>query len=178
MTPQRLDNAPPQLVPIRLDIKLDGTAAHVHDTFCISLATPTLAIEQLASHLCTDAGIEPSTTNTDTITQAIQQQLDDARSTIAQHTPSPGVQLLRYPPLPKAAHSIHHTPHRLRVDLGDTVLQDTLEWDAGNNSNDVVAIARLLVQEHGLHADATAAVECAVREQVRLPSHDTSGRSH
>lgn len=100
MTVQQLRNAAPHLVPIRLDITLDGTA-HVRDTFCISSATPPADIEQLATRICIDNGIQHSPSRTQAIVQAIQKQLDDSQTRDA---PS-GVQLLRYTS-PSTAHHL------------------------------------------------------------------------
>lgn len=63
------------------------------------------------------------------------------------------------------------------------MLHDTLEWDPRNNGDDIVRIARLLVQEHALPADTTAAIECAIRAKVGItPAHQPlithAGASH
>lgn len=140
-------NAGPQtepLVPIRLDLNLDGR--RVQESFTWNLREKHMTPKSFAAQLAYDLGLADS--GRDEIADAMQEQI-----------------LAFVPPPSSTKGECRHVVH-LDLRIGRIVIRDQFEWDLHEPQNSPEAFAERLCADLGLNFEHVAAVAHAIREQL------------
>ncbi|KAE9417013.1 hypothetical protein Angca_007767, partial [Angiostrongylus cantonensis] len=139
---------PEELVPIRLDMELDGVK--LRDTFCYNKNEKLVTPDLIAEMMCEDLDL-PSSTFQPAIASAIYQQLEAAAEA---------------PPLDPNV-TDQRAIMKLNINVGNQSLVDQFEWDMSNPENSPEQFARSLCAELGLGGEFTSAIAYSIRGQLQ-----------
>ncbi|WKY01299.1 hypothetical protein Q1695_015360 [Nippostrongylus brasiliensis] len=139
---------PEELVPIRLDMELDGVK--LRDTFCYNKNEKLITPDLIAEMMCEDLDL-PSSTFQPAIASAIYQQLDAAAEA---------------PPLDPNI-TDQRAIMKLNINVGNQSLVDQFEWDMSDPENSPEEFARSLCAELGLGGEFTSAIAYSIRGQLQ-----------
>ncbi|XJO71003.1 hypothetical protein BDV3_000597 [Batrachochytrium dendrobatidis] len=156
------------LVPIRLDIDLDG--AKLRDTFTWNLQDDVVTPELFAKILCEDLAL--SAAFQPLVVKSIKEQLRD----FFQHAPNTLLPLehdtrgnddqdVGTKDLPEL-----RTVIKLDITIDNQAMVDQFEWDIGCKRNNPEAFAEHLVNELGLAPEFKTAISHSIREQMHTLS--------
>ncbi|KAF9181736.1 SWI/SNF chromatin-remodeling complex subunit [Haplosporangium sp. Z 11] len=153
------------LVPIRLDIELDGLV--LRDTFTWNLYESHITPEHFAEVLCEDIQF-PVHQFAPHVAKAIRDQIQDY------HLPALSVEepLLEdqdQVPAIEEAKSAQELRILIKIDItvANTSLIDQFEWDISCPNNDPEHFAEVLAAELGLGGEFRTAIAHSIREQVQ-----------
>ncbi|VDN25395.1 unnamed protein product [Gongylonema pulchrum] len=144
-----LENAdqPEELIPIRLDMELEGIK--LRDTFCYNRNEKQITPEILAETMCDDLDLPAGTFQT-AIAQAIHQQIEAAGEAAPVDT----------------ALSDQRALLKLNIHVGNQSLVDQFEWDMSEEKNNPEWFASKLAAELGLGGEFVAAISYSIRGQL------------
>uniref|UniRef100_A0A8R1Y3P7 RNA-binding protein 8A n=1 Tax=Onchocerca volvulus TaxID=6282 RepID=A0A8R1Y3P7_ONCVO len=144
-----LDNAnqPEELIPIRLDMELEGVK--LRDTLCYNRNEKLITPEILAETMCDDLDL-PTGTFQNAIAQAIHQQIEAAGEATPVDT----------------ALSDQRALLKLNIHVGNQSLVDQFEWDMSEEKNNPEWFASKLASELGLGGEFVAAISYSIRGQL------------
>lgn len=158
-TATALDNAQQveDLVPIRLDIEIDGQK--LRDTFTWNKNERLITPEMFAEILCDDLDLNP-VSFVPAIAQSIKSQLD-SHPEFGEDNVDQRIMI------------------KLNIHVGSVSLVDQFEWDASDRENSPEEFARVLAAELGLGGEFVTAIAYSVRGQLSwyyktLSHNDTS----
>ncbi|ODN06497.1 SWI/SNF-related matrix-associated actin-dependent regulator of chromatin subfamily B member 1 [Orchesella cincta] len=137
---------PEVLVPIRLDMELDGQK--LRDTFTWNKNEALVTPEQFAEILCDDLDLNP-TAFVPAVAQSIRQQVDAF--------PSDNI-------LDES--SDQRVIIKLNIHVGNTSLNDQIEWDMSEKDNSPEKFAVRLCAELGLGGEFVTAIAYSIRGQI------------
>ena len=137
---------PEVLVPIRLDMEIDGHK--LRDTFTWNKNEQNITPEQFAEVLCDDLDL-PSITFVTAIAQSIRQQIEafPTDSIIEEH-------------------SDQRVILKLNIHVGNISLVDQFEWDMSGKENSPETFALKLCSELGLGGEFVTAIAYSIRGQL------------
>uniref|UniRef100_A0A0M3I8G7 SWI/SNF-related matrix-associated actin-dependent regulator of chromatin subfamily B member 1 n=1 Tax=Ascaris lumbricoides TaxID=6252 RepID=A0A0M3I8G7_ASCLU len=135
------------LVPIRLDMELDGIK--LRDTFCYNRNEKLITPEMIAETMCDDLDL-PSGTFHAAIAQAIHQQIEASGEATPVDT----------------ALSDQRALLKLNIHVGNQSLVDQFEWDMSEEKNNPEWFAQKLSAELGLGGEFVAAISYSIRGQL------------
>lgn len=140
-------NLPEQLIPIRLDMEIEGQK--LRDTFTWNRHESLITPEQFSEILCDDLDLNP-TTFIPAISAAIRQQIDayPAENSIIEETADQRVVV------------------KLNIHVGNTSLVDQIEWDMNEKNNNPEEFAIKLCAELGLGGEFVTAIAYSIRGQL------------
>ncbi|CAG0897393.1 unnamed protein product [Darwinula stevensoni] len=139
-------NASEVLVPIRLDMEIDGQK--LRDTFTWNRNESVITPEQFAEVLCDDLDLNPLTF-VPAIAQSIRQQVDTfPTDNILEEQTDQRVII------------------KLNVHVGNISLVDQFEWDMSEKNNSPEEFANSLCAELGLGGEFTTAIAYSIRGQL------------
>ncbi|PAV83053.1 hypothetical protein WR25_02587 [Diploscapter pachys] len=138
---------PEELIPIRLDMELDGIK--LRDTFCYNKNEKLITPELIAETMCEDLDL-PTTTFLPAISSAIHNQLDAAAEA---------------PPLDSNT-SDQRAIMKLNINVANQSLVDQFEWDMSESNNSPEEFARNLCKELGLGGEFASAIAYSIRGQL------------
>ncbi|CAJ0949656.1 unnamed protein product, partial [Mesorhabditis belari] len=144
-----LDNAdkPEDLIPIRLDMEIDGIK--LRDTFCYNrnehLITPDIVAEQM----CEDLDL-PQSSFQPAIAAAIFQQIETSEEPVQIDSQTADQRAVL----------------KLNINVGNQNLVDQFEWDMSEQSNNPEDFARVLCAELGLGGEFRATICYSIRGQL------------
>ncbi|KAF2356476.1 SNF5/SMARCB1/INI1 [Trinorchestia longiramus] len=142
------DNADQQddLVPIRLDMEIEGTK--LRDTFTWNRNEQVITPEMFAEVLCDDLNLNPMMF-VPAIGTAVRQQLEQLpqRDLVTEHSDTRVV-------------------IKLNIHVGNISLNDQFEWDMGDPSNNPEDFATKLCAELGLGGEFVTAIAYSIRGQL------------
>lgn len=136
------------LVPIRLDMELDGIK--LRDTFCYNRNEKLITPEMVAEIMCEDLDL-PTGTFLQAIAAAIHQQLEAA---------------VEAPPLDTNVCD-QRAILKLNINVGNQSLVDQFEWDMSDPSNNPEEFARNLCKELGLGGEFASGIAYSIRGQLQ-----------
>ncbi|VDN04939.1 unnamed protein product [Thelazia callipaeda] len=136
-----------ELVPIRLDMELEGVK--LRDTFCYNRHEKLITPEILAETMCEDLDL-PTGTFQNAIAQAIHQQIEAAGEAAPVDT----------------ALSDQRALLKLNIHVGNQSLVDQFEWDMSEEKNSPEWFASKLASELGLGGEFVAAISYSIRGQL------------
>ncbi|KAK6053494.1 SNF5 / SMARCB1 / INI1 protein [Cooperia oncophora] len=139
---------PEELVPIRLDMELDGVK--LRDTFCYNKNEKLITPDLIAEMMCEDLDL-PTSTFQPAIASAIYQQLEAAAEA---------------PPLDPNV-TDQRAIMKLNINVGNQSLVDQFEWDMSDPNNSPEQFARSLCAELGLGGEFTSAIAYSIRGQLQ-----------
>ncbi|KIH65498.1 hypothetical protein ANCDUO_04179 [Ancylostoma duodenale] len=139
---------PEELVPIRLDMELDGVK--LRDTFCYNKNEKLITPDLIAEMMCEDLDL-PTSTFQPAIASAIYQQLEAAAEA---------------PPLDPNV-TDQRAIMKLNINVGNQSLVDQFEWDMSDPNNSPEDFARSLCAELGLGGEFTSAIAYSIRGQLQ-----------
>lgn len=137
---------PEQLVPIRLDMEIDGQK--LRDTFCWNRNESLISPEQFAEVMCDDLDLNPINFVA-AIAQAIKQQVDAF----------PTNNLLE-------EQTDQRVIIKLNIHVGNISLVDQFEWDMSEERNSPEEFALKLCGELGLGGEFVTAIAYSIRGQL------------
>lgn len=137
---------PESLVPIRLDIDIDGQK--LRETFTWNKNEMMLTPEQFAEVLCDDLDL-PSGSFAGPIAQSIRQQCDQFSNEM----------------IPEDEED-RRVVVKLNIHVGNISLVDQFEWDISNPRNSPEEFARLLCADLGLGGEFVATIAYSIRGQL------------
>nr|SVE93037.1 EOG090X06Y8 [Moina brachiata] len=141
-------NQPEVLVPIRLDMEIEGQK--LRDTFTWNRNETLITPEQFAEVLCDDLDLNPMTF-VPAIAQCIRQQLDsfpvDAECILEAQTDQRVI-------------------IKLNIHVGNISLVDQLEWDLSEPNNSPEQVALKICAELGLGGEFVTAIAYSIRGQL------------
>ncbi|KAF8357372.1 snfc-5, partial [Pristionchus pacificus] len=140
-------DTPEDLIPIRLDMELDGIK--LRDTFCYNRNETLITPEMVAEAICDDLDL-PSVSFQSAIASAIYQQVEAAAEAVV---PDPHTTDLR-------------AVLKLNIHVGNVSLVDQFEWDMSDPNNNPEEFARSLCSELGLGGEFMAAIAYSIRGQL------------
>ncbi|CAB3403365.1 unnamed protein product [Caenorhabditis bovis] len=150
MSKRVIENAeePEDLVPIRLDMELEGVK--LRDTFTYNRNEKLLTPDVIADIMCEDLDL-PANVFQPAITSAIHQQLEAAAEA---------------PPLdPNTADQ--RAVLKLNINVGNQSLVDQFEWDMSDPGNSPEEFARHLCKELGLGGEFASGIAYSIRGQLQ-----------
>ncbi|CAI4230321.1 unnamed protein product [Auanema sp. JU1783] len=139
---------PEDLVPIRLDMELEGVK--LRDTFCINKNEKLITPDLVAEIICEDLDL-PSNNFQPAVAAAIHQQLEAATEA---------------PPLDNNV-SDQRAILKLNINVGNQSLVDQFEWDMSDPNNNPEDFARSLCSELGLGGEFASAIAYSIRGQLQ-----------
>lgn len=142
-----------ELVPIRLDLDMDGYK--LRDSLTWNLHEETLSHEEFAELTCRDFDL-PARTFVPAIVKTIKEQLAEHREALVMLRNAGGLSVL------VGIRAIL----RLDITIGLLQLTDRLEWDLGEDRNSPASFAADYVRELALPAEFAAAIATDIMEQV------------
>ncbi|VDD87090.1 unnamed protein product [Enterobius vermicularis] len=144
-----LENAsqPEDLVPIRLDMELDGVK--LRDTFCYNRNEKMISPEMIAETMCEDLDLPMGTFHA-AIAQAIHQQIEASAEVAPVDTTLSDQRALL----------------KLNIHVGNQSLVDQFEWDMSEERNSPEWFAQKLCAELGLGGEFVAAISYSIRGQL------------
>jgi len=137
-----------ELIPIRLDIEIDGQK--LRDTFTWNKNEKLITYESFAEVLCDDLDL-PTLSFVPAIVQAMQTQ-------VKQHSFSD--------PEPSSEITDQRVLIKLNLHVGNVSLQDQFEWDMAEPLNDPEQFALSLCTELGLGGEFVTAIAYSIRGQL------------
>ncbi|TKR78065.1 hypothetical protein L596_018932 [Steinernema carpocapsae] len=136
-----------ELIPIRLDMELDGVK--LRDTFCYNKNDKIVTPEIFAEVICEDLEL-PIPTFHPAITQAIYQQIDAAGEAV---------------PVDNQL-TDQRAVLKLNIHVGNQSLVDQFEWDMSDPHNSPEQFAQKLCSELALGGEFVSAVAYSIRGQL------------
>ncbi|KAG0208065.1 SWI/SNF chromatin-remodeling complex subunit [Mortierella sp. GBA30] len=152
------------LVPIRLEIELDGLV--LRDTFTWNLYESLITPEHFAEVLCEDMQF-PAQQFAPHVAKSIREQIQDY------HLPALSTALSPSDDQDAAALEESRSAQELRIlikldiTVANTSLVDQFEWDISCPNNDPEHFAEVLAAELGLGGEFRTAIAHSIREQVQ-----------
>jgi SWI/SNF-related matrix-associated actin-dependent regulator of chromatin subfamily B protein 1 len=137
---------PEVLVPVRLDMELEGQK--LRDTFTWNKNETLISPEQFAEILCDDLDLNPATF-TPAIAQVIRQQVENY----------PTDNLLE-------DQTDQRVIIKLNIHVGNTSLVDQIEWDMSERENSPEKFAVKLCADLGLGGEFVTAIAYSIRGQI------------
>ncbi|XP_037078037.1 SWI/SNF-related matrix-associated actin-dependent regulator of chromatin subfamily B member 1-like [Pollicipes pollicipes] len=135
-----------QLVPIRLDMEVDGQK--LRDMFTWNKNETLITPEQFAEVLCDDLDLNPLSF-VPAVAQSIRQQLDTCPADVGYHDTTDQRVIIK-----------------LNIHVGNISLVDRFEWDVSDPSNSPEAFAQKLCAELGLGGEFVTAIAYSIRGQI------------
>lgn len=135
-----------QLVPIRLDMEVDGQK--LRDMFTWNKNETLISPEQFAEVLCDDLDLNPITF-VPAIAQSIRQQLEAHQTDSTDET-----------------NHDQRVVIKLNIHVGNISLVDQFEWDLSDTGNSPEMFAHKLCAELGLGGEFTTAIAYSIRGQI------------
>ncbi|RKO85990.1 hypothetical protein BDK51DRAFT_18012, partial [Blyttiomyces helicus] len=143
------------LVPIRLDLELDG--AKLRDTFTWNLNETLVTPDIFADLLCTDLALPPVPFAA-AIAKSIRDQVADFSEPDIPTTET-GEEVMDRDEL--------RTVVKLDITIGSQCLVDQFEWDINCGRNQPEIFAEHMTNELGLHPEFRTAIAHSIREQIQ-----------
>ncbi|CAI5444366.1 unnamed protein product [Caenorhabditis angaria] len=150
MAQKVMENAeqPEDLVPIRLDMELDGHK--LRDTFCYNKNEKLITPELVAEMMCDDLEL-PHNTFQLAIAQVIHNQLEAATEA---------------PPLDQNTLD-QRAVMKLNINVGNQSLVDQFEWDMSEPMNSPEEFSRSICKELGLGGEFASGIAYSIRGQLQ-----------
>lgn len=142
-----------ELVPIRLDLDMDGYK--LRDTLTWNLHEETLSVEEFAELTCRDFDLPPRIF-VPAMVRTMREQLAEHREALLMLRNAGGL----------AALAGVRAILRLDITIGLLQLTDRLEWDLGEERNSPAGFAAEYVRELALPAEFVTAIASDILEQV------------
>ncbi|KAL9542957.1 hypothetical protein MBANPS3_008351 [Mucor bainieri] len=166
-------NKDEMLVPIRLDLEIDGYK--IRDTFTWNMNESSITPEQFADITCEDLRLPPTIFShlvSASIKEQIQEYFLNASSMISddQQTPHPYDAFMQRNNI-KTTTEDHarvelRTLIRLDIIVGNRILNDQFEWDISCQHNSPESFAETMATDLGLGGEFKTAIAHSIREQV------------
>uniref|UniRef100_A0A7E4VAI5 SWI/SNF-related matrix-associated actin-dependent regulator of chromatin subfamily B member 1 n=1 Tax=Panagrellus redivivus TaxID=6233 RepID=A0A7E4VAI5_PANRE len=137
---------PEELVPIRLDMDIDGH--RLRDTFCYNKNETIITPEMVAEIICEDLDLPPASFQ-GPIAASIQQQIDAHRDII-----------------PLEGTTDQRAIMKLNIHVGNESLTDTFEWDISNKDYTPEEFARKLCTDLSIGGEFEGAIAYSIRGQI------------
>ncbi|KAF9946936.1 SWI/SNF chromatin-remodeling complex subunit [Mortierella alpina] len=152
------------LVPIRLEIELDGLV--LRDTFTWNLYESLITPEHFAEVLCEDMQF-PAQQFAPLIAKHIREQIQDYHLPVLSTTVPPLED--QDPVVQEEGRPSQELRILIKIDItvANTSLVDQFEWDISCSSNDPEHFAEVLAAELGLGGEFRTAIAHSIREQVQ-----------